>query len=46
MRLTLSEEGWFVEKTLYVDMDEVLKDFNSGINRLRGDLYMAALEAA
>ena len=26
MRLTLSEDGWFVKKTLYVDSDVTLAD--------------------
>ena len=39
MRLTLSEDGWFVKKTLYVDMDGVLVDFNSGINRLSAKMW-------
>ena len=28
------EKGLFVKKTVYVDMDGVLVDFNSGVNRL------------
>ena len=39
MRLSLSENGWFVKKTLYVDMDGVLVDFNSGINRLSAKIW-------
>ena len=39
MRLSLSENGWFVKKILYVDMDGVLVDFNSGINRLSTKMW-------
>lgn len=35
MALSISpEKGLFVKKTVYVDMDGVLVDFNSGVNRL------------
>jgi FMN phosphatase YigB (HAD superfamily) len=39
MRLSLSENGWLLKKTLYVDMDGVLVDFNSGINRLSSKMW-------
>ncbi len=40
MKLSISEEyGLFVKHTLYVDMDGVLVDFKSGINRLSSKAF-------
>jgi len=40
MALSISpEKGLFVKKTVYVDMDGVLVDFNSGVNRLSNAMF-------
>lgn len=42
MALSISpEKGLFVKKTVYVDMDGVLVDFNSGVNRLPAKTWEA-----
>lgn len=44
MALTLTDKGFVVKKTVYVDMDGVLVDFNSSVNRLPAKTWEAYKE--